>query len=85
MCDLNSVLYLWLDLSSMPKEPYYVPQTTLRPSGLISTLHTVPSCFASMKNSEKSKGHTLRYVSSLPVTQKASLTAIEWIALSFVW
>jgi hypothetical protein len=38
-----------------------VPQTTLNPSELISVAQTVPSCLASMKNSEKSRGQTLRY------------------------
>ena len=74
--DLIKVRYLWFDLSSMPRLPYKVPQTTLNPSELISVAQTVPSCLASMKNSEKSRGQTLRYWSSDPVTQNASFTAI---------
>lgn len=42
-----------------------------------------PSCFTPIQNSEKSKGHTLKYQSSEPVTQKPADTEIEQIALSW--
>lgn len=84
VCALIRVRYLQFDLSSTPKLPYSVPQTTLNPSAEMSTDDTVPSCFASITNSLKSRGHTLRNLSSDPVTQKASLTAIEQILESLV-
>ena len=69
--DLSKVWYLWFDLFKTPRLPLRVPQATRRPSAEISTEHTVPSCFASIRNSLKSRAQILKYWSSEPVTQKA--------------
>ena len=59
-------------LDNLP--PLEDPQATLSPSIETSMARTAPSCLASRKNSEKSKGQTLKNWSSLPVTQKPADT-----------
>ena len=53
----------------IPSPPLDDPQAIYMPSIEISREITIPSCLASKKNSLKSNGHTLKYLSSLPVTQ----------------
>lgn len=57
----------------IPSPPLEDPQAIYIPSKEISKLITIPSCLASKKNSLKSNGQTLKYLSSLPVTQNPGL------------
>lgn len=45
----------------MPSPPFEDPHAIFNASLEVSKHIIIPSCLASKKNSEKSKGHTLKY------------------------
>jgi len=49
-----------LDRSKTPNPPVLVPHATYKASSDMSKEITTPSCLASIKNSEKSNGQTLK-------------------------
>ena len=75
--DRSNALYAWDAMSKTPMLPEDVPTEIFKPSGDTAHDDTPPSCWASRKKSEKSKGHTRRYESADAVTQNPSLMATE--------
>lgn len=71
------VWYAVEERSITPMQPLSDPTSTCSPSRLICTAVTAPLCWAWTMKSEKSRGHTRRKQSPLPVTQKPSLSDKE--------